>query len=98
MKGRVIAAVEDIFFSSKIRGTAEQVGASVEFPRSADALVASARNEPPACFIFDLQSQRFDPFALARQLKADPTLKAVPLVGFFSHVQTSLLQQAREAG
>lgn len=98
MKRRIIAAVEDLFFASKIRGTAGQVGAEVSFPRSADALVSEAKGEPPALFVFDLQSNRFDPVALARELKAEETLRAIPVVGFFSHVQTELRTRAEEAG
>ncbi|HEX8922686.1 MAG TPA: hypothetical protein VF766_14520, partial [Pyrinomonadaceae bacterium] len=45
-----------------------------------------------------LHAQKCDPFALAEQLKADETLRNVPLLGFFSHVQTALQQRAKQAG
>jgi hypothetical protein len=35
---------------------------------------------------------------LARAFKADENLKAIPLLGFFSHVQTELQQAALAAG
>jgi len=35
---------------------------------------------------------------LARALKGDDTLTGVPLLGFFSHIQTELQQAAIEAG
>ena len=35
---------------------------------------------------------------LARQLKADEQLRSIPLLGFFSHVQTELQRQASAAG
>lgn len=98
MKPRIIAAVGDLFFAAKIRGTAEQVGAQASFPKTGDALLASAREETPALFVFDLQAQNFDPFEVARTLKADKTLAGVPLVGFFSHVETELHRRAVEAG
>ena len=98
MKQRVMAVVDDLFFAAKIRATAESLGVPIEFARDADALIASARGEPPAIVLFDLHAQRLDPFALAARLKADETLHDVPLVGFFSHVQTDLQQRARQAG
>jgi len=100
MNGRVIAAVEDLFFASKIRGTAEHAGARVEFPRDADALVAAAeREDAPGLFLFDLHAARYgDLFALAARLKQDGRLRAVPLVGFFSHVHTELQRRALDAG
>lgn len=98
MKRRIIAAVGDLFFAAKIRGTAEQVGAEAGFPKTADALLAAARDAKPSLVVFDLQATNLDPFALARALKADETLRDVPLVGFFSHVETELRTRAQQSG
>lgn len=98
MNGRVVAFVDDIIFAAKIRGTAEPLGVKVEFLKNPDMLFQGAAEEIPATIIFDLHSARHDPFALAERLKADERLRAVPLVGFFSHVQTELLSRARNAG
>src|SRR2546425_5061274 len=98
MNRYVIAVVEDLFFASKIRGTAEQLGVSVNFPRSLDAVVEAAQRDQPALIICDLHSQRIDPIELARQLKADEQMRSIPLVGFFSHVQTELQSRAEDAG
>jgi CheY-like chemotaxis protein len=98
MKKRVVAVVDDLFFAAKIRATAELLAMPIAFARDADALIVSAGQEPPALIIFDLQAQRIDPFALAARLKADESLRAIPLVGFFSHVQAELQQRARQAG
>ena len=98
MKRHIIAVVDDLFFAAKIRTTAELLDVAIEFKRDADALLAAAHQEPPALIIFDLHAQCFDPFTLAEQLKTDEVLRAVPLVGFFSHVQVELQRRAREAG
>jgi CheY-like chemotaxis protein len=94
----VIAVVDDLFFASKIRGTAEQLGVAVKFARTADALAEAARRDLPSLIICDLHSQRVYPNELAKLLKADEQLRSIPLVGFFSHVQTELQRQAQEAG
>lgn len=98
MSQHVIAAVDDMFFASKIRASAEHLGIAVSFPRSAETLLAQARSLLPALIIFDLHSQRFEPFVTAPALKADKDLRSVPLVGFFSHVQTDLQRRATDAG
>ncbi|HEV2762293.1 MAG TPA: hypothetical protein VGV38_04795 [Pyrinomonadaceae bacterium] len=100
MNERIVAAVDDLFFASKIRGTAEQAGLRADFPRGADALLAAADGEElPRLFLFDLHAQRYgDLFALAEELKRDERLRAVPLVGFFSHVHTELQRRALAAG
>lgn len=94
----IIAVVDDLFFASKIRGTAEQVGAQVQFVRSIPALIEKARDEAPALIIADLNASCCDPVALARALKSDDSLTGVPLLGFFSHIQTELQQAAVAAG
>jgi PleD family two-component response regulator len=98
MKRRIIAAVDDLFFAAKIRATAEQLGIEIETGRDTEAILASSRAERPALIIADLQAQRLDPFALARALKADEVLRDVPIVGFYSHVQTEFQAQAKRAG
>jgi len=98
MSINIIAVVDDLFFASKIRGTAEQVGVTVSFPRKIEGAIESALQNHPTLIIIDLHSQKIDPIELGKQVKADERLRAIPLVGFFSHVQTELQQQAKDAG
>ena len=98
MSQNVIAVVDDLFFASKLRGTAEQVGTRVHFSRSIADAVAKARDEAPALIIADLNAGCCDALELARALKGDDSLAGVPLLGFFSHVQTELQQAATAAG
>ena len=98
MAKHIIAVVDDLFFASKIRGTAEQVGVTVSFPRKIEVLIENALQNQPAVIIIDLHAQKIDPIALAKELKADERLREIPLVGFFSHVQIELQRQAQEAG
>jgi CheY-like chemotaxis protein len=98
MNRRIIAAVSDMFFASKIRGTAQHLNVTVQFARSGDALFDAAKTDLPALIILDLHATQLDPFALAARLKADEQLCTVPIVGFFSHVQTELQKRATEAG
>ena len=98
MTRTVIAVVDDLFFASKIRGTGEQLGITVRFARTVDALTEAARRDPPALIICDLHSEKIDANELAKHLKADEQLRSIPLLGFFSHVQTELQRQAEAAG
>src|ERR687889_2875977 len=98
MNRRVIAAVSDMIFASKIRGTAEAVNVTVDFARTEDSLFDAAKTDVPSLVILDLHSTRPDPFALAARLKADEQLRDVPIVAFFSHVETELQRRALEAG
>jgi len=95
---KVIAVVDDLFFASKIRGTAGQLGLNVDFPRSLEAVLASAHQETPTLIVCDLHSARIDTLELARQLKADDQFRSIQMIGFFSHVQTELQREAMTAG
>ena len=98
MARRVVAAVEDLLFRSKISETANQLGVETLFPRSPKKLVAEVQATPPNLLVLDLNSTRFEPLMLLRQLKSDEALRNVPIVGFLSHVQKDLAVAARESG
>jgi len=98
MPRTIIAIVDDLFFKAKIRGTAEQVGVSIAFPRHADGVKENIQREAPALIICDLNSERINPIELARSLKTSRETRDIPLLGFFSHVQTELQREAQQAG
>lgn len=85
-------------FSSKIKTTATQLGVPVAFARTSAGALTDMRATTPALVILDLNSTRTDPLGTVAAMKADPALAAIPTVGFVSHVQTELIDQAREAG
>lgn len=87
-----------MFFKSKIRAVAEAVGTEISFPRTQDALLQKAREAKPQLIIVDLHNQKIDGVTLATELKSDEELRAIPLLGFFSHVQTELQRTALAAG
>src|ERR1041385_5538739 len=98
MSQTVISVVDDMFFASKIRAVAEAAGVEISFPRGLEAVVSKARETKPGLILVDLHNQRIDPVALAQALKADDELRGIKLLGFFSHVQTELKQNAVAAG
>ena len=87
-----------MFFASKIRAVAEAASVEISSPRSEEAVVSKARETKPGLIVVDLHSQRIDPVALARALKADEELHGIKLLGFFSHVHTELKKNALSAG
>lgn len=98
MTRRVVAAVEDLLFRSKISETANTLGVEVLFPRSPKKLVEKIHESPPDLLVLDLNSARFEPLQLLKQLKSDEASRGVPVVGFLSHVNKDLAVAARESG
>ena len=94
----ILAAVDDMFFASKIRATAEALEVRIRFFRRLDGLLAAAAEETPRLILVDLHNQKIDPIELGRELKSNESLRAIPLVGFFSHVQTDLQRAAGASG
>ena len=98
MTRRVLAAVEDLLFRSKISETASTLGIEAAFPRSPKKLLEALREYPPDLLILDLNCARFEPLPLLQTIKSEEATRDVPTVGFLSHVQKDLAVAAREAG
>jgi PleD family two-component response regulator len=94
----IVAAVDDLLFSSKIRTTAKQAGVELVFARTPPEILERTRTLRPSLVIFDLNSAKTNPLATIASLKADPELSSVPTLGFVSHVHTDLIAAARDAG
>ena len=98
MGKKVLAVVEDLFFAAKINQAAAQVGAEIKYARSRAQGIELARAERPSLIILDLNAAGCAPLELLAQLKAEAELREIPTLGFVSHVQTDLQEQARKAG
>ena len=94
----ILAIVDDLMFTSKIRTAASRLGVPVTFARSRDAAFTEMSKAIPSLVILDLNAGRTDPLGLVTSMKADPALEAIPTVGFVSHVQADLIDRARQAG
>jgi len=91
---RVLAVVPDLFFASKLAATAKVSGVELELVPPQRAAVRVAEAPPPALVILDLHAR--DAVALVAALKL--AAPRVPVVGFFSHVETALRRDALAAG
>lgn len=94
----IVAVVDDLLFSSKIRGAAQHAGQTIHFVRSPAALIDEIREKQPGLVIFDLDRASLSPIAAIASVKAQADLVHIPLVGFVSHVHTDVIDAARRAG
>lgn len=94
----IVAAVDDLLFSSKIRTVGRQVGAELAFARTPDEILARVRADRPPLVVFDLNSTKSDPIATIAAIRADVTLTNVRVLAFASHVHVDLIRAARDAG
>ena len=94
----IIAVLDDLMFTSKIKTTAGQLGVAVTFVRSAEAALGEMRKAAPSLVILDLNNARTNPLGIVASMKQDPALASVPTIGYASHVQVDVINAARQAG
>jgi PleD family two-component response regulator len=94
---RVLAVVGDLMFTVKINEAARRAGLHVDFVKSEKDAVEMAK-EKPALIILDLNGGAVQPLKLIGKLKGSAETKAISLLGFISHLDAELKQQAQEAG
>ena len=89
----VLAVVPDLYFATRIAATANAIGVKLELlppPR------AVARLAEPGVSLVVLDLHQPESLALIGELKR--AAPAVPVVGFYSHVETALQRDALAAG
>ncbi len=90
----------DLFFISKVTGTASSLRIEVRVVAEALAAAQLASTEHFQCVFIDLADERLDVsefFANFKQVRPESDAP-VPVIAFGSHVATARLQQARDAG
>lgn len=88
---------QDMLFTSRITGTAQDLGLLVKPVRTLQALTALLHPQPPSCIIVDLAHPelRISEFMDLVRTGCTPVPR---VVAYGSHVDTATLRAAREAG
>lgn len=60
--------------------------------------VETAQREKPDLILMDLSLPKMDGWTATRQIKADPTLKAIPVIALTAHAMVGDREKALEAG
>lgn len=94
----VYALLDDLLFGSKLDTASKGAGAEVVLSVSRDDLLAKARERAPDLIVLDLNAGHLGPTELLRELTADGALAPIPTVGFCSHVDLHIMEEAKAAG
>jgi PleD family two-component response regulator len=97
-KKKILAVVEYLLFTVKISDAAKRAGLDVEFVKSERDVIDKVTHEKPLLVILDLNFTAVQPLKLISKLKGDGEMKQISVIGYLSHVQGELKQQAQEAG
>jgi len=94
----IVAFLEDIFFTAKIREIARQQGREIRFVRDLTGLDKRFNGPAPAAALVDLAAESLKPLDLIRRIKAQPDWAGVRVVAYSSHAQAELLEEASRLG
>ena len=96
----IIAIVKDLFFISKIKETAIQLNKKIFFIKNYDELnnFFDKINENIELIIIDLNFNDIKPLETIQEIKSTETLKNKKIITYCSHVQTDLMNKAKEFG
>jgi PleD family two-component response regulator len=97
-KKKILAVVEDLMFTVKISDAAKRAGLEVEFLKSEHDVIEKATHEKPLLIILDLNFSAVQPLKLISKVKSNGEMKQISVIGYLSHVQGELKQQAHDAG
>ncbi len=85
----------DLFFTSKVTGTAQALGLRVDSVDDIATATSRLQAGDIGCILLDLAAQRV---SVADLVVAMPDSARVPIIAFGSHVNVELLESARAAG
>jgi DNA-binding NarL/FixJ family response regulator len=91
---RVVALMDDLFFQMKLAETAKQLGIEVKVATNGEALLGLLESRPKLVIV-DLNA-RSQPLPTIEKLRQ--ANKEIRVIGFLSHVQRELAEQAQAAG
>jgi CheY-like chemotaxis protein len=95
---KILAVVDDLFFTVKINDAAKRAGLEAAFLKTETDVLERAKAERPLMVIVDLNARSVNPVSVIAKLKSDVDLKGLSIVAFVSHVEAELKQQAQSAG
>jgi DNA-binding NarL/FixJ family response regulator len=95
MSKTLMACVEDLFFRSKIEATARHLNVPVRFVPASE-LVEAVGDGSAGAVLLELSAP--DALSAVKALRAAPATAALPVIGFLSHVDRKLAEEAESAG
>lgn len=98
MSQEIMAFVEDIFLTAKIREVAREQGCDIRFVRDLSGLDKRLAGPSPGAVLIDLAAESLKPLELIRRIKETTDWGAARVVAYTSHAQAELLEEASRLG
>jgi len=94
----VLAAVNDIFFYTKLRDALKPHGYILERARSQEDVTEKAHALNPAAIVLNINDDSLDAFKAIEALKASDRSKSIPILAFANHEDVDSWKRAQKLG
>ena len=98
MSTTILVAVTDIFFYTKVRDALRPLGYVLERIRNQDEVADKAASVSPAALIVNMNDQAVDAYKALETIRANPALRALPILAFANHEEVDTWRRAKELG
>ena len=98
MNTTILVAVTDIFFYTKVRDALRPLGYVLERIRNQDEVADKAASVSPAALIVNMNDQAVDAYKALETIRANPALRALPILAFANHEEVDTWRRAKELG
>lgn len=94
----ILAVVSDLILRQKVVEGLSAAGYEAEIAGGPSVMRDKIAARRPVAILLDLESRAMDAVEVIAELKADAATRAVPLLGFFGHVNVEIRTRALAAG
>jgi len=94
----ILVGVTDIFFYTKVRDALMAKGYKIERARTQQDIADKASATIPSAFILNMNDETLNAFQALESLKADASLKTIPILAFANHEEVDTFNRARTLG
>ena len=94
----VLAAVNDVFFYTKLRDALKSQGYTLEKARAQEDVLTKAHALKPAAIVLNINDESLDAFKALEALKSDEASKSIPILAFVNHDEVDNWKRAQRLG
>ena len=94
----ILAAVNDIFFYTKLRDALKPHGYRLERARSQQDLPDRVATVLPVAFVLDMNDPGLDGLKALEAIRTDARFKDLPILAFANHEEVGTWQEAKRLG
>lgn len=98
MSKTILVVMNDIFFYTKVRDALLPKGYRLERARSQSDISEKASAVKPAAVILNMNDDQLNAMQALETLKADATLKRMPILAFANHEEVDTWNRAKALG